>query len=246
MNSVVVEILDQWVRKYSTDLSGYQRLSRELKVLKCLSGSVHTPTVVQSRDDTAKISIDMEAIQGQSLRELLDMQTDYVTTAMPWNEAKQWLAQYIDAEMDLLSRDALYRDMNLDHLIFAGNRAVLIDMESTIISADQGKWLLNDMRGTWETMAPEEFIGYGELSARTATYRVAVIAHIILTGKLPFKRFSDSRSATYHWRMMHMAEIDRGLSHKTRRVFASALARKPIHRYKNPERFLDKLTASYR
>ncbi len=245
MRSIVSEISDNHIYKYSTGLSGYISLAYELKVFEHLKDSNHIPKIIKSKDANKKVSIYMEKIKGTSLKELLGMQTEYDTKPLAWGEAKKWLTRYIDAEMDLLNRGVIYRDMNLDHIIFSDSKAYLIDLESTIIKNDQDKWHLNDMRGTWETMAPEEFRGYGELSTRTATYRSAVIAHLILTGKLPFESSPHSRSTSHHRRLKHPAKIDPSLSAKTRRVFMSALARKPTHRYKDPARFLENLVSSY-
>lgn len=245
MKSIITEISDQQIHKYSTGSSGYIRLARELKVFEYLKDSPHIPKLVKSKDANKKASIYMEKINGISLKELLGMQDEYVTKPLKWSEAKKWLGQYIDAEMDLLRRGALYRDINLDHVIFSEGKAYLVDLESTIIKNNQDKWLLNDMRGTWETMAPEEFGGYGELDSRTVTYRVAVLAHIMLTGRLPFERFPYSRSTTHHMRLKHPAKIDALLGAKTRRVFMSALARKSTHRYKDPAKFLECLNESY-
>jgi len=245
MRSVVTETSDQQIHKHSTGLSGYISLARELKVLEYLKDSPHIPKIVKSKDANRKASIYMEKIQGISLKELLGMQDGYDTKPLKWSEAKKWLGQYIDAEMDLLHRGALYRDMNLDHVIFSEGKAYLVDLESTIIKNNQDRWLPSDMRGTWETMAPEEFGGYSELDSRTVTYRAAVIAHVMLTGKLPFERFPYSRSTTHHKRLKHPAKIDALLDTKTRRVFMSALARKPTHRYKDPAKFLENLNSSY-
>ena len=244
MKSVVTEVTEGQTLKYSTDPAGYKRIMGEQEILMFLKDSPHTPTILKVESDTTRASITMQTIHSKSLREILDINDEYSTKPRAWKEAKKLLEPYVEAEMDLLARGALYRDMNLDHILFAHDKTYLIDLESTIINTSCGKWILNDMRGTWETMAPEEFPGYGELSTRTATYRVAVIAYIILTGKLPFKRFPDSRSETHHWRMRHPVEAADMLSKDIQQVFKIGLARKPTHRYKDPLAFLKQLEKS--
>lgn len=245
MKSVIAQVSSEETNKYSTDLPGYKRVAREQEVFEFLKGCPYIPTVIETKNDNQKASIRMQTLQGQSLRKILGMLDEYDTVPIEWRAAKKLLMQYINAEMDLLARGALYRDMNLDHILFTSKRAFLLDVESTITSAVPGKWRFCDMRGTWETMAPEEFAGYGELSARTATYRVAVIAYILLVGKLPFKHFPHSRSDTHHWRMRHPVVIVDTLNEDTRRVFKIGLARKPTHRYKDPAVFLMQLKKSY-
>lgn len=245
MQDVVVELANQQVCKYSTNPAGYNRLSRELSVLKSLQGSNHIPIVTNFLNKNGKIVIYMDEVKGQNGKQLIGMKDGYSTQPIPWKQAKKWLQQYVEAEMDFLTRNSLYRDMNLDHLIFTGDKIVFLDFESTVINSGEATWQFRNLRGTWETMAPEEFPGYGQLSARTVTYRAAIISHILLTGTLPFKIFPVSRSATYKWRKQHVAEVSPRLSDQTRHVFMSALARKEAHRYKNPESFFKALVASY-
>ena len=223
MTDVVVEILENVVLKYSTTPKGSIRLRSELKVLKALQASPYTPNLIKSTDKDNKLTITMDKIFGENIQQVFSIH-EYVLVPVPWSIAHTYIKQYSEAEMDFLSQGYLYRDLNLEHIICNSGKMVLLDLESTILSLDREKWKLNDTRGTWETMAPEEFLGYGELTARTATYRTAVIAYLLLMGKLPFKRFSDSRSSTYSWRKKYKPMIDTSLSKPVQRVFKSALA----------------------
>lgn len=245
MKDITVELLDEHVHKYSTGTNGYKRAQRELEILKGLNDSMHTPNVIRSSDRNDIISIKMQSLAGKNAKQIIGMQDEYATKPIGWDKAKEWIRHYVKAEMDLLDRGYLYRDLNLEHIIFNNDKVVLIDLESAVVGTYGSGWKLQDMRGTWETMAPEEFPGYGWLSARTATYRVAVVSHLILTGKLPFKRFPTSRARTHHWRRTHAAEVDQSLSKSTRRVFRAALARKQVHRYKDPGGFFEHLARSY-
>lgn len=245
MSGIEVEILKEHVHKYSTNPTGYKRLQRELKILDSLQESKHIPVLIRSEDKNGRLSIYMENVTGTNGKQLIGMRgNEYVTQPITWSKAKERIKQYIQAEMDLLTRRYLYRDLNLEHLIFSTDKVVFVDLESTIGSMHPDNWNLCDMRGTWETMAPEEFRGYGRLTARTATYRAAIVSHLILTGRLPFRRFPASRSTTHHWRNKHPAEINPHLSRATRRVFRSALARQETQRHKNPENFFKRLAAS--
>ena len=245
MKSVITEVLENETRKYSTNSLGYKRVMQEQKVFKFLEGCSYIPGVIKMESSAAEASIVMNTLKGKSLREILGVRDEFTIKPVSWKYAKQILQQYVEAEMDLLNRGALYRDMNLDHIVFLDDRAYLVDLESTLTNVNHSNWTLKDMRGTWETMAVEEFSGYGELSARTATYRVAAIAYIILVGSLPFKRFPHSRSKTHRWRSRHPIEIDERLSKDVRRVFKVGMARKPMHRHKDPKSFLKQLEKAY-
>lgn len=244
MKDVTVEITEQHVRKFSSTPLGYARLQNELSIYQSLEGLRSIPKIITVKKTADTIEMTMELIEGQSLKQILDIKDEYISTPIPWNEAKKLIGNYVAVEMELLAKNALYRDLNLDHLIFGDQKAVLLDLESTIVSHSD-TWLLHDMRGTWETMAPEEFPGYGMLTSQTATYRVAIVAHQILTGQLPFKRFPHSRSSTHTWRKRHVVEVSPLLNDAARRVFKAALARQPERRHKDPARFLEKLSKTY-
>lgn len=244
MSDVMVEILENVVLKYSTTNKGIIRLRRELNILKALQDSPHSPNLIESTDIGNKLTITMGKIFGENIQQLFSIR-EYVLRPVPWSTALAYMKQYTDAEMNFLMQGYLYRDLNLEHMIFNSGKMILLDLESTILSLDGQKWKLNDTRGTWETMAPEEFLGYGDLTARTATYRSAVIAYLLLMGKLPYKRFSHSRSSTYSWRKKYSPLIDTSLSKPVQRVFKSALAIKHVHRYKDPQAFFLQLTKAF-
>jgi serine/threonine protein kinase len=244
MKSVITEVNTEYTKKYSTDVSGYLRLVKEIGVYEYLKESIHIPRVIEKYlGDSALIKI--ETINGISLKQLLAKNDNKNPTPHKWNDAKVYLKQYVDAEMDLLHKGALYRDLNVDHVIFSNQVAYFIDLESTIIKDEHDEWTLNDMRGTWETMAPEEFRGFGKLDSRTATYRVAVVAHVLLTGELPFEQPLKTRARTRSRRMKHPAKISQVLDKNARRIFKSSLERNPVRRHKDPMSFFNKLNDAY-
>jgi serine/threonine protein kinase len=245
MKAVEVERKEGIVRKTSHTPEGYRRLVKEKTVLETLAGLSYVPRLVDSKKTTQTIWFETEYIEGESLKQWIGLNDGWSSRALPWKEARTRLEQYIAVEMDLLAHGALYRDLNLEHIIFTKSGVVLIDFESTIIkSPHESWWMLNDIRGTHETMAPEEFPVRGILGERIATYRAAVLAYIILTGTVPFAR-KKHRSQTYAWRKVHLPRIAAELPVPVRRVFASALSRQAVRRHKDPQSFLDALTRAY-
>lgn len=246
MNDVDVEIInDHILRKYSKTKNGYKRLSRELLVLKELATSQHTPDLIDHKDDGLSMSIDMSIINGQSAKEWLKIDAEYDVQPIDWLTAKKRLGQYVKVEMDLLSRHAMYRDLNLEHLLFTQDRAYLVDHEATIINTGEATWNQADFTGTWETMAPEEFPEYAVLSSRTATYRVAVFCHLVLAGKLPFTRYRHSRAQSYASRKKQGPTISAALSRPVQQVFKRALSIKKDHRFKDPLSFFEALERTF-
>lgn len=227
------------VRKYTTSAGGAQRLSREVEVYRHLSGDPHVARLVSVTDD----EMDIAWVEGESFADWIGLTSDWRAT--PPSDSKKLLerlGQYVEAEMSLLSRCVLYRDMNLRHVIFTDERAVIIDLEAAEIKAERDDhWYLQSPRGTWETMAPEEFKQHSLLSERTVSYRVAVLIHLVLTGRLPFVRGESSKSAARKTRLRRPLHIDGQLSKGVRRVLMSSLQIEPTRRHRNPERLFNAL-----
>lgn len=241
---VIIDTKGGEVRKTGIDQSAFFRLTREMWMLRCLQRSPNVPQLISS--SAIAHTLTTEYVAGRSFTEVFSVDAEWNAQAKSWEEAAPYLAQYVAAEEDLLKRGFLYRDLSLDHLIFTGDKAVLVDHEETVIDMEEGSkdWYYSSVRGTWETMAPEEFRGYGHLTERTATYRSAVLAHVALSGHLPFPRF-PYRSDVHHWRKTHAPQVSSALPSLTRRVLRTALDLKPPRRYASPAPFFKALTASY-
>lgn len=238
-----VVVTDAEVRKTALHPRVRTRLAFEAL---CLTGYADSPHLPELRDyDAETHTLTMARVRGQSFREVFAVDEAWNGVPKPWSDAKPYLAQYIEAETDLLSRGLMYRDLNLDHLIFTGDKAVLVDHEETLGNdPSAGKWYYKSQRGTWETMSPEEFRGYGYLTERTATYRAGVLAYVALTGSLPFPRFPQ-RQEVHRWRKRRVARVDEGLPKLARQTLKTALRIKPDHRQASPANFFNELTASY-
>ena len=239
----VVSIGANEVTKTALHPRAHKRLVHEALCLGGYADSPHLPERIGFDPDTSTLT--MRRVDGRSFREVFCVDEDWRGTPMPWSEASIYLEQYIDAETDLLSRGLMYRDLNLDHVMFAGDRAVLLDHEETVGKLQGEKtWHYNSLRGTWETMAPEEFCGHGHLTERTATYRSAVLAHLALSGNLPFPRF-PARDDVYRWRKENAPEVSDDFPGSARRVLRAALNPRIHRRQVSPRAFFNELTASY-
>lgn len=239
MTDIFIEHTKHTATKRATSPRGLVRLHDEQRIYEKLQPCVHIPKLTAM----TKNSITIQRVVAQSLQDIVG--TMYHFTPLPWKEANPLLLKYVEAEMSLLRSGVLYRDLNLQHLLITDKRAVLIDLEASIIRQKDGLFYQNDMRGTWETMAPEEFMIRAKLSDATATYRVAVVAHLLLTGRLPFRRYPYSRTQTHTWRNTHPPLLSQQLLKPVRKVFAAALSRQPERRHKNPESFLSALTIAH-
>lgn len=231
------------IRKRAEGADDALRLRAERDYLSRLATTGHVPRIVA----TAAQWIDMERVRGQSLKEWLALTPDWQATIPPLGEALERLEQYVKAEQALLRAGVLYADLNLEHVIFQKDRAIVIDLEaSSIRRPGELVWRIMSRRGTSETMAPEEFVRspVTRLTERTATYRAAVVAHLVLAGYVPFSRERYWRSA-YAWRRTHAAQVSWRLPRRVRRVLMAALQRHPARRYKDPVSFMAALKRAY-
>lgn len=229
------------ISKHADSPEDEVRLAHEVAVLRHLEGNPHVPRLNTSDERR----IEMDFIDGESFVEWLDFDSDtWTASPRPVEEVLPRLTSYVDAEMSLLADNVLYRDMNLNHLIFTPDRAVLVDLEAAVIKkASDSSWRKDSPRGTWETMAPEEFPLDAVLSERVASYRVAVLAHLALTGRLPFDRHPSKR-VVYQRRQSRPPAVYYDLPRPVRKVIGASLQPHPTRRHKNPGSFLAALKQS--
>lgn len=240
MKDVETIIEENYVIKVAQNPSGLIRIAHEATAYGHLIGSPYIANILARTSE----SITLEKFDGQNAKEWLSFNEDWTCKKAEWNIVREKLKQYIEAETDFLDRGVMYRDLNLEHIIFTEDKAVLVDLEEAVFT-DSNSWYFKSRRGTWETMALEEFLRKGQLTKRTATYRVAVVAHLALTGRLPSRRM-PLKHDVHQWRKHHNPLIDGHLPKKVRKIFAAALSRKIEHRHKDPKSFYTALEEAYK
>lgn len=227
--------------KYSSTQGGMNRLKKELLIYQHLGDNEFIPALLSSNFDQDSASLTLEYIEGQSLKERLSLSDNYTAEPQDWADISERLGQYVEAEMSFIESGVLYRDLNLEHMIFTDNSVKIVDLEASIIQSQDDKFHLSNTRGTWETMAPEEFCGYGDLTTQTASYRVAVICHLALYGSLPFARSKYSRSKAHKIKANKPLQLSPEMPVGAKKIFTSALSKQPAQRHKNPGQFLIRL-----
>lgn len=238
---IVTTVDSIYVEKKSVTDQGSIRLQNEVKALFYLAESPHVPSIVEYDDKGALPTLRIQFVSGHNAKQWLHLDDEWGADRVSWSDARLKLQQYINAESDFLARGVLYRDLNLEHVIFSDNRVIIVDHESDLFPLTSDMfWKLDDIRGTWETMAPEEFSAKSYITPRVATYRAAVFCHLVLTGKLPFLR-KPTRQATHRWRSSHPPIVSREFNRATRKIFAAALSRSSSSRHRSPQRFFEEL-----
>jgi serine/threonine protein kinase len=234
------------VHKRGITPAGSARVAREVLVLEALADSRHVPEVVDVElYDDMQFQMTTRLVSGPTFKEVFEISDSWSCEPQSWESVAPYLGQFVDADMDLMRRGGLYRDLNLNHLVYAEDRAVLLDNEATVMRAeDDDKWWFHNRRGTWETMAPEEFAGRGLLDTSVATYRAAVLSHLALSGTLPFPRF-PIREAVHIDRKLHAPQVSRDLPTLAREALRIALDPKEKGRYRTPAELMSVLEAAY-
>jgi len=237
---VVVDTEVGEVRKKYPSTGTVLKLAREAFILRLLADSPHVPAL-KDVDHRERV-ITTEYVPGRSFADVFSVDNEWNASAKDWSEAGPLLAQYIAAEQSLLDEGIMYRDLSPGHLIFTGDRAVLVNHTESLVNKNVKvkQWYLFDHHGAEATMAPEEFHGMQSLlTPRTATYRSAVMAHVALGGGLPFE------PSPPYWRKRRILQIAHTLPDLTREAFRGALDARPELRHADPAAFLNALTASY-
>lgn len=228
------------VYKTAITSHGRKRLRREVANLRRLEQTGLVPRII-AQDASG---VELEYIAGQSMADWLQLQPDW-RAASSAAEVPAHLQAYVVLEMGLLQAGMMYRDLNLQHVVFTSQGARMLDLEAAEYSPQGEKWRVTSRRGTYETMAPEEFMLGRVLTPRTATYRVAVVMHLALAGQLPFQFSSGSRRKAYQWRRSHPPEISSKLPYAVQRALQAALQPHPARRHKDPARLFDAVAAAY-
>ncbi len=220
--------------------NGAKLLAQELEIFKKLTGNKHVAKLIDFSSSKNKFQIELEYIEGEALGEWLNCSDEYTCKPKTWAAAKNKFKQYIEAEMSLLSDGVLYRDLQPGHLFFDDEVARFIDIEAAAVRTSENKYVCKNMRGTWETMAPEELARKTRLTKSVATYRAAILAHLILYGYLPYRNRAKSRKKEALNRNK-IPSLEQNMDKKLRKLFLSALSPNITRRPKDPASFLEKL-----
>ncbi|QHN43164.1 hypothetical protein GII36_04925 [Candidatus Mycosynbacter amalyticus] len=245
-NTVATRVEPTRVVKTASTQDGVTRITRELQILSCLADTGCVANILSHQEGDGLASLVIERFDGTDLKSWIQLTDEWHATKIAWAQAKLRLELYMVLETKLLAHGVMYRDLNLEHVFFTDAGARMIDLEASLVRSDAG-WMLDGAasnRGTWETMALEEFRRPVVLDLRTATYRTAIVAHLVLCGELPFVR-KPRKHDTHMWRKFHAASVNQDLPKPVRRVFTAALSREPSHRYKSPANFFIALAAAY-
>ena len=123
-------IMQGTVQKIANSRGDIDRLQREKNNLRRLAQTGLVPQLFRQRPDR----LELEYIAGESMERLhLDYTAGWRAVAPPLPQALDRLRRYATLEQALLRAGVLYRDLNLQPLIFTLQGARIVDLEDAEI-----------------------------------------------------------------------------------------------------------------
>lgn len=221
-------------------------LRHEATILARLEGSRHVPALYDLQEDEGegKTYLAEEFVEGTSLEKILgtELNERKRITPLPPIDAAGLVNRIGAAEMDLLSRGVMYRDLQPTHVVFAEDdrRAVLVDLglasaDSYIDEHGTRRWRQTTPNGIYSTMSPAELRGE-DMSEADVVYRLAVIYHTAITGEFPFSH--PKRAEIETWVENPTFNLSDKLTPDGKELFENALYGDPRRQIKSVELFL--------
>ncbi len=233
------------------DKAYVQRFEQEAKA----AAALHHPHILsvldygqqELPDGTVLTYIVMPYVSGGSLAERATYYRQQ-KRLMPAEEALTFLTQMAEAIDYAHKQHIIHRDIKPDNMLLRDeNWLLLADFGiARMVSSDQPLTTTSRGFGTPEFMAPEQARGRAE--ATSDNYSLAVVAYLLLTGRLPFQ--GDTAIATV---MQHVIEPPSAprqfnplLSPACEQVLLQGLAKDPAQRPALAQEFVTQLARAIR
>lgn len=132
----------------------------------------------------------MEQLPGRSLDKTLAMTPDWRNVPVDRTKAIRIGIGLVGDLQALSDAGYLYRDLSLSHVIVneSGGRVDvgLVDVESCLKKDKRGNATIEQPRGTWETMSPEEYEPGSVMSEASNVYSAASLVLQMVEGRSPY------------------------------------------------------------
>lgn len=222
-------------------------IRNELSILSAVDG-VAVPRVYGYHEEGERGSLSIERLSGTSLKDHIKLNREWQSEPLDRVTACKITIGLARALEYIRKKGYLYRDLNLDHIFIDDStdemNVRLIDVESSERLNPGGIANSESSRGTWETMAPEEFRPGAELTEATLVYSTGVVLAQLLKGKNQFyvnlPDMSNDRlrfAAEY----AHIAYSDPKIEGQLGKVVKKALAPNPKDRPQTLAEFIEML-----
>ena len=202
-----------------------ERFYREAKAAGTLSHR-NIVTIHDVGQENERHFLVMEYLEGQSLRDILQMQG-----ALPLKETVEIALQMCDALAYAHSRGVVHRDIKPDNIhILPGGVIKLTDFGIARITAEPSITTQGQVFGTPSYMSPEQ-VASNTVDHRTDLFSLGITLYEMLAGRKPF---SGDSVITITYNIMNVQPaMPVGVPSALQQVLQRALAKDPNQRYQN-------------
>ena len=202
-----------------------ERFYREAKAAGTLSHR-NIVTIHDVGQENERHFLVMEYLEGQSLRDILQMQG-----ALPLKETVEITLQLCDALAYAHSRGVVHRDVKPDNVhILPGGIIKLTDFGIARITAEPSITSQGQVFGTPSYMSPEQVASHS-VDHRTDLFSLGITLYEMLTGRKPF--VGDSVITITYNIMNIQPTMPIGVPGPLQQILQRALAKDPNLRYQN-------------
>jgi len=202
-----------------------ERFYREAKAAGTLSHR-NIVTIHDVGQENDRHFLVMEYLEGQSLRDILQMQG-----ALPLKETVEITLQLCDALAYAHSRGVVHRDVKPDNIhILPGGVIKLTDFGIARITAEPSITSHGQVFGTPSYMSPEQVASH-TVDHRTDLFSMGITLYEMLTGRKPFQ--GDSVITITYNIMNVQPTMPVGVPAALQQILQRALAKDPNLRYQN-------------
>ena len=202
-----------------------ERFYREAKAAGTLSHR-NIVTIHDVGQENDRHFLVMEYLEGQSLRDILQMQG-----ALPLKETVEITLQLCDALAYAHSRGVVHRDIKPDNVhILPGGVIKLTDFGIARITAEPSITTQGQVFGTPSYMSPEQVASH-TVDHRTDLFSLGITLYEMLTGRKPF--VGDSVITITYNIMNNQPTMPVGVPQALQQILQRALAKDPNQRYQN-------------
>lgn len=216
-------------------------MEREKDVLETLNNS-HFPRLIGYLEQDSVHYLAIEKKPGIPLNQYIDMDKDWNSRKLMINESIGIVRRLAVALIALRDCTYYYRDFNLSHILLSDSGVSLVDHEADVKIDDDGSAVVDLETGTWETMAPEEFVVGSKMHESTTTYTLAVILHQLTHGRNLYRLESTDNMTVDERRVLaralHLEPLRPEDFEHSRSFFMQALNPNPIERMQRIEEFI--------
>ncbi|MCC6446695.1 MAG: protein kinase [Armatimonadetes bacterium] len=247
-NDIVYEAFDPSLKRrvalkelnFAPNLVGQQRRERIERFYReaKAAGTLQHPNIVtifEASEDRGRHFIAMEFLEGQSLRDVLQ-----VRGALPVGEAVEIAAQICDALHYAHQKQVIHRDIKPDNVqALPDGRVKLTDFGIARITSEPSLTADGQVFGTPSYMSPEQVVGKG-IDHRSDLFSLGIVLYEMLTGRKPF--VGDS-VVTITYNIMHReADPAPGIPPHLSHILQRAMAKDPDRRYRSAQEMKVDLT----